>query len=69
MKSILTAGWVALVPGAVLAHPDHLSGGSVGWTHYVTDPFHVSLLALAVLAFVGLRRGVRQMATAKQRIR
>lgn len=37
-----------LLPGVALAHPEHVSGAGVGLLHYVTDPFHVGLAALAI---------------------
>ena len=46
----------ALVPGVVTAHPDHVSGGDSGITHFLADPFHVALLAAAVLIFLAVRR-------------
>ena len=41
--------WMVLVPTVALAHPDHVSGGSVGLAHYLTEPFHVGLTGTAVV--------------------
>lgn len=41
--------WVVLVPTVALAHPDHVSGGSFGLAHYLTQPFHVGLTGAAAL--------------------
>lgn len=45
-----------LVPGVAAAHPDHLSGGDYGLVHFVTDPFHLGVTAVAALLFVAVRR-------------
>ncbi len=49
MIRLAIAPWVVLVPTVALAHPDHVSGGSFGLAHYLTEPFHVGLTGAAVL--------------------
>jgi len=64
MKSKLLALAATLVtPAAALAHPGHLghlgpaAGGSVGWLHYLTDPYHLLIGLLAAVCVVGLAIG------------
>jgi len=49
------------------AHPGHLAESAVGFSHLVTDPFHLALMALAVgLAFAGRRQLRRAEATRRR---
>ncbi len=45
-------------PGVAAAHPDHITGGTYGFAHYFTDPFHVAISATGVLLFLAARRYV-----------
>ena len=45
-----------LFPFAAAAHPDHASGGDFGIVHFLTDPFHVGLLASVVVLALAARR-------------
>ena len=45
-----------LGPGVAAAHPDHITGGTHGFGHYLTDPFHIAISATAVLLFLAARR-------------
>ena len=47
-----------LLPGVAAAHPGHTSGGDFGLLHYLTDPSHVGLTAIAVLIFLAARRSM-----------
>ncbi len=38
-----------LLPGVAVAHPAHGSAQGLGVLHYLTDPFHVGLTAVALL--------------------
>ncbi len=49
MIRLAIAPWLVLVPTVALAHPDHVSGGSFGLAHDLTEPFHVGLTGAAVL--------------------
>ncbi len=69
MKRIGTVIIASIVPGSAAAHPLHGVDGSVGFLHYFSDPFHLGLTAVGVLAFFALRTTLRQRRTQKQRIR
>lgn len=58
MTKIATAGLVALIPGIAAAHPEHASAENFGLVHYLTDPFHIGLAAVAVLLAVVVRRSM-----------
>ena len=60
MRHLLPAIALLLVPTAMSAHPDHSAGAPVRLLHFLTDPFHLSIVAAGafVLAsvFLVLRR-------------
>ncbi|MGH0035691.1 MAG: hypothetical protein ACQGVK_11765 [Myxococcota bacterium] len=56
MSKIVVLLGTVLLPGIAAAHPAHGSGGDFGVVHFLTDPFHVGLTAVAVLAFLAIRK-------------
>ena len=56
-RSILVVLFL-LVPALALAHPGHGETDPGSWTHYLTEPVHVIVLAavVAVIAAIGWRR-------------
>ena len=52
MTEIASMIGVILLPGVAVVHPDHIYGEDFGFHHYLTDPFHVGLMAIAVLFFL-----------------
>ena len=48
----------AVLPTVAFSHPEHASGGDLGVLHYVTDPFHIGLIALSVVAVLMVRRSM-----------
>jgi hypothetical protein len=61
MRKIAITIGPLLISGSAGAHPEHLLGGDFGPGHFLTDPFHVVLTAVAVsLLFVGWRSLVRK---------
>ena len=62
MKILATAVGTVAVPGQAFAHPDHSIDAGLGLAHVVTDPFHLSLLALAAALAYGARHAIRRLA-------
>ena len=50
--SLRTSLLALLVPSIAFAHPGHGHTDPGSWTHYLTEPFHVAVLAGAVAAVV-----------------
>ena len=46
------AALIALIPGLAFAHPGHGHTDPQSWTHYLTEPVHVAVLAIASVAAV-----------------
>lgn len=65
MKKLTLVLGTVLLPGVALAHPDHASSGGFGLVHFLTDPFHLGLTAVAVGLFVVARRHVLRQRGAK----
>ncbi|MBX3162680.1 MAG: hypothetical protein KF773_42355 [Deltaproteobacteria bacterium] len=51
-----------VVPSAALAHPGHGSTPPESWTHYLTEPVHVGLAAIALIAAAAAWRRLRRRA-------
>ena len=60
MKKAGFIAWLALLATEAQAHPDHAGESAAGLSHLVTDPFHLSLIALAVGLAVGARLMLRR---------
>ena len=55
MTKLATAIATLIVPTLAAAHPDHLGDAAPGLAHFLTDPFHVGLIVLAVAGGLALR--------------
>ena len=67
MRHLLLAVALALVPTAMSAHPDHSAGAAVDALHYLTDPFHLSIVAAGVLILASAFRVLRRHRSALTR--
>jgi hypothetical protein len=57
MRKFATSMFLALQTTSAAAHPDHLSSEGIAWTHFLSDPFHWSVIALvAGLAYLAAVR-------------
>jgi hypothetical protein len=54
MRRIAILLGVTLLPSVAAAHPEHGSGEALGVLHYLTDPFHVGLTAVALLGLAAI---------------
>lgn len=53
MRKFTTWMFLMLQTTSAAAHPDHLSSEGIAWTHFLSDPFHWSVIALvAGLAYL-----------------
>lgn len=73
MSRIITALFVALtaallVPLSASAHPDHMTDAAPGLSHLFLDPYHLGLMAGAIVLSLWLRRSWRRRKTAEQRV-
>ena len=50
MRRIAITFGTTFLPGVAAAHPEHGSSAGFGVLHFLTDPFHLSLTAVALLA-------------------
>lgn len=58
MRKVAAAMQIVFWPGNALAHSGHFSGESYGISHFVTDPFHLVISAVAISLYLVLRRVV-----------
>ena len=69
MTKIQLAIAVLLAPGVAAAHPDHVTGGGHGILHFLTDPFHLSLVGGAALLVFAARRTLLRRQPARRTTR
>ena len=67
MTRVAIVAGALVAPGIAAAHPDHVSAGSYGLTHLLTDPFHVGLACVAALAAVTTWRAVQRVRATTRR--
>ena len=54
------------VPGVAVAHPEHVSSGDFGLLHYLTDPFHVGVMAIGVSIMYAIGRSLTRRSSLKR---
>ncbi len=67
MKNLALTALAVVAPGVVWAHPEHAVDSTAGLAHLVTDPFHLSLIALAIALATGVRLVTRRLRRAPSR--
>lgn len=65
--AILVGG--TLFPSVAFAHPEHASDGDFSLLHYLTDPFHVGLMVVAVVVVLAARRSMLCRRTLRRPVR
>ena len=59
MKHLIVA-LTALAPAVALAHPGHGHTEPASWTHYLTEPVHVVVLAASAALVILVHRARRR---------
>jgi len=54
-------------PALALAHPGHGATEPSSWTHYLTEPLHAGIVAIAAGASVLAFRALRKRSASRQR--